>query len=269
MIKLLAVVLSLSLSGMCQLAFPAFGSVSSGSSSIPSSGLQLWYRGDNLTCTGGCSGTNTVTSLNDLSSNANNCTAAGTTIKYAASAVNSKPGFTFDGSSLSYCSFSSIAWNGGGTSFVVVAFSATNHEDDMISGVTQAFAHGGCRQTSGGIEQYAGSENVAYLGHGTAACDTSYHQLGVTFCDAVVTNCTGGGSASNNLQFYIASTTDGSASTVTGSQSFNNNSTFGKAAVNASAFLTGTVTEIIFYNRVLSSSEISTVQAYLHGRYGT
>jgi hypothetical protein len=268
MIKLLAVVLSLSLSGMCQLAFPAFGSVSGGSGSVPSSGLQVWYRGDSLTCTGGCSGTNPVTVLLDKSGNGNNCTASGTAPTFVASAVNSQPGVSFNNTP---CALTTgVPWNNAITEFAVISVATTSHMHTLLSGVTQAVAMNPCYRFSGGFMDGAIYDNWQVIGHGgLTPCDTSWHQLGFTYCTAVVTNCTGGGSASNNLQFYIASTTDGSPTTDTTTGLSQNTATFGRAAVSATEYFEGTVTEVIMYNRVLSSSEISTIQAYLHTRYGT
>jgi hypothetical protein len=60
----------------------------SGPGGISGTNLAVWYRSDDLTCTGGCTGTNVVTALVDKSGNANNCTTSGSPT-YVATAVNS------------------------------------------------------------------------------------------------------------------------------------------------------------------------------------
>jgi len=246
--KVLAFVALLSL-GFCAFQIPMGstwqGSAGGGPGGISATNLQVWYRGDSLTCTGGCTGTNVVTSLNDKSSNADNCTTSGSPT-YVASAVNSQPGVLFGAL---YCTFgTALAWSGNVSVFVVWANTATGQKSSFLVGPSGSFKYWTCNTSEQGMDD----SQVAQIGTGTTACDTSYHQMGGTY-------------NSSAYAFYIASTTDGSgtqAESLSGSLT-----TLG--ATSGGEELHGTLVEFFVYSRILTGTEISTVQSYLHGRYGT
>jgi hypothetical protein len=101
--------------------------------------------------------------------------------------------------------------------------------------------------------QQSQQAGVGAIGNGIAAADTSYHQIGVTY----------NGSAE---AFYLAETTDGSgtqARTITSAMSALGISEGGSNYANY------TLVEIFVYTRILTGTEISEVQSYLHSRYGT
>lgn len=217
-----------------------------GPGGISATNLQVWYRADNLTCTGGCTGTNVVTSLNDKSTNANNCTTSGSPT-YVASALNSQPGIQGNGTS-QYCTMGTpIAWSGNITIFVVQKCSGFSAIFGHVTGAN-ALQYFTC---AGGGEQQIQQSGVGTLATGTTATDGNFHQLGFTYNNSA-------------YAFYIASTTDGSgtaAGTISASSSLIGQS-------EASNYLNGQLCEVFIYTRTLTSGEISTVQSYLNGRYG-
>jgi len=223
--------------------------VGSGGGSNPPTGMAVWYRGDSQTCSGGCTGTNVVTGYTDKSPNLNGCTMTGSPT-YVASAVNGQPGTLFVAASTQYCTFNSpLAWTGAETVFVVWKNTNTTTESTMTVGsATYSLRYWSCN----GTEQGADNQSVAQIGQGNAACDTSFHQMGMTY-----------NSSTGVANFYIASTTDGTA---TNSQPLANAedtvSDPGLAPAN------GILCEILIYPSVLSSGDITTMQSYLHGRYG-
>lgn len=215
----------------------------------PVSGMQIWYRGDSLTCTGGCTGTNAVTVLLDKSSNANNAN-IGIAGHFVANALNGKPGVLFDGTTSAYA-FTAINIESASTVFVVAALtSAANANNTVIAGVANSLQYS---LGVGSKEQTLTKTNVASLASGTAASDTSYHQMNYTY-------------DGTTLNFRLGRASDGStapATAITATETI-----LGENPANSSNFLNGTLAELIVYNRVLTGPEITTVETYLNTRYG-
>jgi hypothetical protein len=217
----------------------------------PTSGMQFWWNAPSSVCTGGCSGTNPVTTFTDKSPAANNATAttAGT---WVASAVNSQPGVLFNGSSTLYTFGSTINIQTASTMFVVLKLTATGASGSyIVSGGSGAMDY----YFSGGTGKEQGGENSqnANLGNGTAANDTSYHQMNYTYDGTTIT-------------FRLGRASDGSASP--SSALSNQESSIGNRAGPPDGWFNGTLVELIIYNRVLSGGEITTVETYLNARYG-
>jgi hypothetical protein len=231
---------------------PAPTLTGSGPGGISGTNLAVWYRSDNLTCTGGCSGTNVVTTLIDKSPNSNNCTTAGSPT-YLASAVNSQPGITFTAASTQYCTLgSTVTWSGSVTVFAVTKCTAANTPSALYGSLSfNGFTYLNCSGSN--HQQWADAPGVALIAQGTATSDTSYHQTGVTY-------------DGTNYAFYIGSTTDGSG---TNSVSILGNNTTVGVEASPENYLNSVLVEEFVYTRILTSGEISTVQAYLHSRYGT
>lgn len=230
---------------------PAPTVTGSGPGGISATSLGAWYRSDSLTCTGGCTGTNVVTSLNDKSTNARNCvTTASPT--FVASAVNTQPGVLFTAASSQFCTMSSaVAWSGNTTVFAVLSCTSSGGSYKAILGQTSganAFNYYTCGTQENQIQQ----SGVGVLATGTTAADTSYHQIGVTYNNSA-------------YAFYIGSGTDGSG-TATGTVSASSNQ-IGSAG--GGDFAPYTLVEFFVYTRTLTGPEITSVQSYLHGRYGT
>jgi hypothetical protein len=230
------------------LAAICFCCLASHAQTPPASGMQIWYRGDSLVCTGGCSGTNAVTQFTDKSSNANNAT-AGTAGSYVANALNSQPGVLFSGSCTNYTFGSTLPLQSAMSVFVVLKLTSTAAKSTLLSGVAQSLAYW---FANSGKEQGADKASLSQLGTGTAANDTSYHQMNMTYDGTTVT-------------FRIDKNSDGSAAP--GVAITANDSTLGDNASGGPECFNGTLVEIIAYNRVLSGSEITTVENYLNTRY--
>ena len=223
----------------------------SGPGGISATSLAVWYRSDSLVCTGGCTGTNVVTTLTDKSGNANNCTTSGSPT-YVASAVNSQPGILFASASSQFCTYTAVTWTGTVTAFAVLKCTGTSGNSTIFS-TTSASSSFNWRACNSSNQDTSQQNNVGNIGASTTtASSTAYRQIGTTY-------------DGTNWAMYIASTTDGSgtqARTITTSVNDIGNN-------HASEFAGYTLVEVFVYTRVLTGGEISTVQSYLHGRYGT
>lgn len=217
---------------------------------IPSNGLQLWYRGDSLTCTGGCTGTNTVTAFVDLSGNSNTATNSIGTATFLASAVNGQPGVTFPGSQALFNFGTAVNLQTASTMFAVLKTTTTTSDSGIISGGAGSILYR--FSNSAGGQQALIKSNVALIGRGTAAADTSYHQTNYTYDGTTVTfrrdrasdGSTGGGVAITATETLI-----------------------GKDLGSNGSVFVGVMAEIIVYNRVLNAAEITVVENYLNARY--
>lgn len=125
------------------------------------------------------------------------------------------------------------------------------NKGSIVSGTTGSLNYFICQ--SGTHEQGADKAATSNLGIGTAACDTSWHQINMTYDGSTAV-------------FRIDRASDGSAS----------NSTTITAdlvgvAINFSTsaeLIRGNIAEIFGYDRVLNSTEIGQLENYLHSRYG-
>jgi len=170
----------------------------------PTTNLKVWYRGDSLTCTGGCSGTNVVTALVDKSANGNNCTTSGGPT-YLASGPPHFPGITFASGSSQYCAMGTpVAWNGttnGITLFVIAA-------DANISS-SQGFM--GCSIGCFNLNfTNTGYVRAAIIGIATLGTETTPTTNGVYHLWTVVYN-----SSTGVLSFWRDGVSDGGATDAT------------------------------------------------------
>jgi len=228
---------------------------------IPVSGLQGWWNADaaNLTCTGGCTGTNAVTAWTDLSSNANNLTLAnfnnavcgGGISTFVASAVNSKSGVLMDNGAC-YKFGTAINLQTASTIFVVMKHDAASNKGMLVSGDSGSLGY--WTTDSSGKQQGADSVATAALGTGTATGNTSFHQMNMTY---------NGTTIAYRLDRATDIVVGASANAITA-----NEGGIGNNGSNNNEAFFGTLCEVIIYNRVLSGGEITTVETYLNGRYG-
>ena len=213
------------------------------------SGLQLWLDASQLT---GISDGSTFSTWTDESGNGNNAVLGlGSSPTYHISQVNGLPAVTFTNSLMNLSS--SIAASSGFTAFAVFQLAATSAKCTLLSGGLGSFGYwfsGG-----GGKMQGADATNQVQLGTGTAAPDTNWHQSNVAFTNN-----------SSTLGFRL----DGASDATLGATSHNittANSAFAINAYGVSEDFAGQVAEFIFFDRVLSGTEISQVEAYLDTKY--
>lgn len=253
--------------GLLLLALPCLGqdvqgrtlapAAATGPSSI--SGLQAWYAADSgLTCTGGCTTGNPVTAWADKSSNVNNLTGVnGPT--YQGAQINGLPAVRFTAASTQGFTFgTAINLQTASTIFVVV----------KMASITQGIMVGGPGDALGYWVGYAGSQQGAdWIGNagiskGNVAADTTWHQQNMTYNNTVIAFRLG--SASDPCGTSPGTTTCATTQTIAA-----NETTIGyRTYPSNSQYLDGYLAEIIIYNRVLTGTEITTVETYLNGRYG-
>lgn len=261
------------------LALPAFGQILSpiqfgqtaavgGCSLSFTTGLSLWVKADaGLTCTGGCTGTNTVTAWADQSGNGNNLTTSSSTLTYAAADINGLPAVHFDmtGATPGPSSFTLTT---GLTPTSVTIFAVLKNitgttRGTIISGATgslQYFVNDG----GSNVLQGANSTFNALLLNGTAAQSAVYHQVNFTgvsgTSQALRQNRTADGTATTATSFA------GAAMTTIG---YNKQAGTGGCALPTSCeSLSGNLAELLVYSAALSGTNNTTVENYLNCRYG-
>jgi hypothetical protein len=217
--------------------------------SIPS-GMNLWYSADCITYTSSVCGVpstgSTISSWADRSGNANNLSLATGTCTLNTGQINGYPAVTFSSCQMN---IGTAVGPGGGawTIFAVEKLAATGNSSII-----------GC--ASGACPDYAITTNqlvfVASGGtlSGTAAADTSWHQINVYFSNF---------STANTYQFRRDRAADGS-----GTPGFNAiaaNTQVG--ANNNSFFFNGQLAELIYYNTNLTGTQITQVETYLNAKY--
>jgi hypothetical protein len=220
----------------------------------PVTNLEAWYKADaGLTCTGGCSNGNSVTAWADQSSNGNNlaCTSCGI---YESSTVGGGSHSTvqLNGTSNFY-TFGSALSQGAITVFVVIRLTSDSGDTTLLGGSPASWGYA-IPRASGGCEQATGLTNIAWIGCGTTAPDTLWHQMNVTF-DGTATTA-----------FRLGESADGgsSASSVT----TNPVTALGYSPAGGNMYFPGYIAEVLIYNAVLSSTNIGLVETYLRGKYG-
>ena len=167
-------------------------------SPAPPSGMLFWGRGDSLTCTGGCAGTNVVTAFVDKSGNGNNASGS-TAATYVASGAGSQPAVEFNGTSASLFTFGTpinlYTPTNALTVCLALQLTSTGSKSSLLSGPFKSFNY---EFAYGGSEQAADDAYAALLGRGNAAADTSFHSMCATY-------------NGTTIEFYIDGSTDGSA----------------------------------------------------------
>lgn len=222
-------------------------------SDIPN--LIEWMRSKTGTvCSGTCTNNDLLASWTDQSASANNlipgtCFGSGGPI-YHTNRINGKPGITFNGSAQCLEFITGYSFGTAETVFVVMANASTGAAGTVYGGHSGAFGWWTCKG-SGTKEQGVDIVGVLQVGTGNAACDTSWHQMNVTY------NLT-------TLAFRLDRTSDGGATqvaTVTSNQISVGNQDGGQ-------YFNGDIAELIVYSRVLSGTEIGQIETYLNGEYG-
>lgn len=221
------------------------------------SGLQVWHLADfGSNCSGACTNGASQTTWADKSSNANNATngtlgafscSSGT---YNTSQINGKPAVQFVNSPTCFVWGTPINLQTASTMFLVARLTTATGNQSLVTGATgnplmYEFGRSGKEQsliTSGTV-----------LVAGSAASNTSWHQVNATYNGTTAT-------------LRIDRAPDGSASP--GEAITTNELGFGFNARNPSDIFSGQLAEMIIYNRVLTSPEITQVENYLNGRYG-
>ena len=237
--------------------------------SPPLSGMLLWWSADvGSNCSSAvCSDGGSQNSWADQSGNGNNgtltpsITSACVASVFHTNQINGKPALTFNGVNTAGSETCFSVGNSGvglnnksATSmFLVAKLASTSVISEIASGTSGSFDWRGS-QTTIPAEQIALKACTSGLGNGTATTDTSWHQMNVTY----------NGTA---ISFRINRASDGSASP--GTSITTNWLTLGINPCGGSfnAF-DGQIAEFILYSRVLSGTEITTVETYLHGKYG-
>jgi hypothetical protein len=241
---------------------------------IPYYGMDAWFSADCpiISDAGSCGAPANGTSIDvwaDRSGQGGFAAANTTPCVYNTNQINSKPAMTFSGSCGEYLISSNLinrnTWRDALTVFLVAKLAAT--------GSNMAYLGGG---TNGDVEYRANTakeqellkENTNSLGEGTAAADTSWHQM--NFSCTTSTNI----AAVTVPAFRINRATDTTLPNSTilscSTLGFNNAriTDIGYDGGSGAEVLNGSIAEIIIYGRILSSTEFTEVESYLHTKYG-
>lgn len=245
------------------------------SPAIPYYGLMYWYSADCIylsdgsTCATPSNGTDVAYwwDRSGIGSVAIEQT-SGCTFSSSVSAINNEPAISFNGTCGKYSLENTINanWNGSGfTIFAVAQSTLTSGSGAIIGGSGNGDVE--YRMNGSGHTQELLVTNTLSLGTDSSTPNTSWHQINVT-CGVGALNNTGG---ATNPVFRIDRT---SSATLSGAACNNFAGTakmiwFGlNDSGSGSEKFTGAIAEIIVYHRVLSSTEISSVESYLHTKYG-
>jgi hypothetical protein len=215
----------------------------------PSSGLQLWLKADSLALADGAG----VNSWPDSSGNNNTANYAfGTQPTYHINQINGLPAVTVPNTQINFTT--AIGPQTAVTAFAVIKLVNTSSKGFLIGGTLNGFAYW---TGNGGKLQGCEAQNQTSCGNGTAAADTSWHQI----------NCKQQNvSLSWILEFRVDGAADPALNINTTSMSGNINNV-GNDGYSSGNTFNGQVAEILIYNRALLASEITTVESYLFTRY--
>jgi hypothetical protein len=218
--------------------------------------MTLWLSGDCITYTSSVCGTpsngSTITSWADRSGNGNSILYNnGSSVTFNTNQINGLPAAAVGNTQWKLNS--TIAASTGYSAFSVIKLSGTARGD--LFGPVLITGGDGFKWWFTTV-QGADSSSAVQLGTGTTTLSTStWFQSNVTF----VNN-------SSTLNFRLSRATD----TTSGATSHNITGAIGTffASGVSSELFAGSVAEVILYNRVLSGTEITTVEAYLNQKYG-
>ena len=219
--------------------------------SVPTANLKMWLRADQLVTASGSA----VSAWGDISGNANN--ASQSTAAYqpssVSSAINSKPVVRFNGTNsyLALPTASALGLNGSPYQIFIVAKSALNDIQFLISGSSYQYEFHLSNTTSARFIPISGSSNY-FLDQTTAVCNGSPHlfsmQTSASLAAIRIDGVTGG-SYSGDLR-----------SSNTGAIRLGRRSDDGYA-------LNGDIAEVLIYNTVLTTTARDSVERYIAQRY--
>lgn len=220
------------------------------------SGLQAWYAADTgVSCSGACSDGGGVSAWNDKSSNANNLSVGTGTPVYHTSQINTKPAITFDG--FTYFNFATpinLQASTGGTIFLVFHSTDDTNKQHMVGGPINSFSYWLINSGKAhGADKTATAQLAVSTSVPGASWTTTWYQTNVT-------------RNSTTIAFRRSQAPDGTTSIANTISA--NETVIGHDADSNSARFVGQLAEVLIYNRVLTGGEITTVEAYLFGRYG-
>jgi hypothetical protein len=222
---------------LAALAFPSLAFATNPSTT----NLKIWYRADSLTCSGGCSGTNPVSSWVDKSSNTNDAGINGLASPgaYVASATNSQPGVTFSSSIHNGYDFvSAINLQTASTICAVLKTTSPGSKGVVVSGATASLAY--YTGDGGTKEQGADKASIANLGHGNAASDSSFHSICMDYNGTTV-------------HWFIDGGTDGNATPSVAITA--NETSIGLNSSSGGEWFDGVLCDLVIYDAVLNSSD--------------
>jgi hypothetical protein len=225
---------------------------------VPSSinDLVYWFKTDTLSSvTAG----NQVPTLQNatpwyIGANANNSTGGGGA-KVSAATLNGLPTLTFPASNAAEYLLAAPVLLGQTTIFVVFNPAiVTATAGELVSGPTNSLDFGTTFGTH--LNFYLSETNVAVI-----AIDTTTLALNTWVQANVTYNTTSGAYA-----FRVAQTASSSGTSAKPITIASGSVGFSQAA--GSGFLNGSLAEMIIYNRVLTLTQIQTIEAYLHAKWG-
>ena len=201
----------------------------------------------------------TITTWADRSGNADTATKATGTCTFNTSQINSQPAVTF-----SNCGLTLATGIGPGSGRWTI-FAVYRRSDTTTYGKLLACASTTCvsyytGNDGSGQNRQQGFDSNDFLGiaYGTTTVSTSWHQTNVAFQNS---------SSGNTIAFRLDRATDGS--TLINSTNITSATTsVGYNAHGSAQFFAGQLAELIYYNSLLSNADITSVETYLHAKYG-
>jgi hypothetical protein len=217
--------------------------------SIPSSGLQLWFKADTFAVSDGTS----VSSWADQSGNANDGTVSSGTATFHTAQINGRPAVTFSSCHLTLAT--GIVPSNGHSLFAVFKLSSTAAKSSLFSGAANTLTYW---LANGGKLQGVDKTQALQFGVGTASQDTNWHQSNV-----LMSNNSGG----FFLQFRLDRASDATSSSTATDVGSGNQTALGYNAANGGEAFAGQLAEFLYYNRTITSTEVTTIETYLNSRY--
>jgi len=222
---------------------------------LPSSlsGLAAWWAADKIT---GLSNGGTITTWSDSSGNGNTMTAAGTKPTWNTNVKNGLPAVSFGGAGYFTSSYAQntaisvfVAGTNGGNGTFLGSITVTNPAGGYLLG------------SNGGT----GAGNAIFqAASGTASWPSTSVNAGAMGTTSAWNYLSGTTSAAAGSTLYLNGTSEGNAPT-NGGIVAGPGLTIGALLYSGveHQFLTGYIGEVIAYNRVLNSTELAQVHAYL------
>jgi hypothetical protein len=220
--------------------------------SLPvTSSLQFWFPADTLGLSNGA----TVTSWADQSGNANNATVTAGTATFHTAQINGKPAVTFSSSKFSLAN--AISSSGQHTVFAVYKLSSTSKGclvGGPFGGYTYWFG-------ASSLMQGADSSGLAQLATGTAAVSTAaWHQSDLVF--------SGAGSSPGTIGvFRLDRAADATQGLLTSGNNPTEPTVIGYNGGTGGEFFAGQLAELVYYNRNLTTTEVTQMESYLNTKY--